>query len=59
MQRQVDDPRITRSAPYTRRLYVHHFRIHSPDQLDQQFASWLREAYQGGAGAHLAGPPSR
>jgi hypothetical protein len=59
MQRQLDDPRITRSAPYTKRLYVHHFRIHSPDQLDEQFASWLREAYQVGAGAHLASPPSR
>ena len=59
MQRRVDDPRITRSALYTKRHYVHHFRIHSPDQLDEQFASWLHEAYQVGAGAHLAGPPGR
>jgi hypothetical protein len=57
LQRQVDDPRITRSSPYTRRLYVHHFRVASPDQRDEQFASWLREAYQVGAGAHLAEPP--
>jgi hypothetical protein len=59
LQRHVDDPRITSSAPYTKRLWVHHFRIHSPGQLDEQFAGWLREAYQVGAGAHLAGPPGR
>jgi hypothetical protein len=53
MMRLVRDARITRSAPYTRRLYVHHFRIDSPGQLDEQFAGWLREAYQVGAGAHL------
>ena len=59
MRRRVDDPRITRSALYTKRLYVHHFRIHSPDQLDERFASWLCEAYQVGAGARIAGPPGR
>lgn len=26
LQRQVSDPRIRRSSPYTRRLFVHHFR---------------------------------
>jgi hypothetical protein len=56
LQRRVEDPRITRSSPYTRRLYVHHFRLHVPGQLDEQFAGWLREAYQVGAGAHLGGP---
>jgi hypothetical protein len=57
LQRRVYDSRITRSDPYTKRLYVHHFRLRSLDQLDEQFAGWLREAYQVGAGAHLAGPP--
>lgn len=55
LRRQVTDPRITRSSPYTKRLYVHHFRVHSPGQLDDEFAGWLHEAYQVGAGAHLAG----
>jgi hypothetical protein len=54
MPRRVADARITRSAPYTKRLYVHHFRIDSPGQLDEQFAGWLAEAYQVGAGAHLS-----
>jgi hypothetical protein len=31
---------------------VHHFRIDSPGQLDEQFAGWLAEAYQVGAGTH-------
>jgi hypothetical protein len=57
LQRRVDDPRITRSSPYTKRLYVHHFRIETPGQLDDEFAAWLREAYQVGAGAHLASTP--
>jgi hypothetical protein len=53
LQRQVFDPRIRRSSPYTKRLYVHQFRVTSRDQLDETFAGWLDEAYQVGQGAHL------
>jgi len=53
LQRVVDDPRITSVAPYTSRLFVHHFRLTTTDQLDGEFASWLREAYAVGAGEHL------
>ena len=56
LPRLVEDARITRSAPYTKRLYVHHFRVDRPGQLDEQFAGWLSEAYQVGAGAHLGYP---
>jgi hypothetical protein len=56
LPRLVEDARITRSAPYTKRLYVHHFRIDRHGQLDEQFAGWLGEAYQVGAGAHLGHP---
>jgi len=52
LPRRVQDARITRSDPYTRHLYVHHFRIDSPGQLDEQFAGWLGEAYRVGAGTH-------
>jgi hypothetical protein len=55
LPRRVEDPRITRSSPYTKRLWVHHFRVDSPSHLDQQFAGWLGEAYRVGGGAHL--PP--
>ncbi len=53
LQRRVEDPRISRFDPYTKRLYVHHFRIAELTDLDDIFADWLREAYAVGAGAHL------
>lgn len=58
LPRRVDDARISRSTPYTRRLFVHHFRVNALGQLDEQFAGWLAEAYQVGAGAHLGRPAS-
>jgi hypothetical protein len=54
LQRVVDDPRITTAEPYTKRLFVHHFRITTLDELDDEFVGWLREAYAVGAGAHLS-----
>jgi hypothetical protein len=57
LQRMVEDPRILGAAPYTKRLFVHRFRISGPDQLDDEFAGWVREAYQVGQGHHLTGPP--
>jgi len=53
LQRELRDPRIQRASPYTSRLFVHHFRVISPDQLDDEFAGWIREAYDVGAGAHI------
>jgi len=53
LQRVVEDPRITNAKPYTRRLVVHHFRVTDVEQLDDDFAGWLREAYAVGAGAHV------
>jgi hypothetical protein len=59
LQRRVDDPRITRSSPYTARLYVHQFRVSAPGELDDEFADWIHEAYQVGNGAHLRRHPGR
>lgn len=53
LQREVHDPRILSVAPYTKRLFVHHFRLTSPSDIDEQFVGWLREAYAVGAGAHI------
>jgi Domain of unknown function (DUF5655) len=53
LQRVVEDPRISSVAPYTKRLFVHHFRISTPDELDDEFAGWVAEAYAVGAGDHL------
>jgi hypothetical protein len=57
LQRRVEDPRIRSAAPYTKRLVVHQFRVSALEQLDEEFAGWVREAYQVGQGAHLARPP--
>ena len=57
LQRRVDDPRITRSSPYTGRLYVHQFRIRTPGELDDEFAGWIHQAYQVGNGGHLGPQP--
>jgi hypothetical protein len=55
LQRQVEDPRITRAVPYTKRLFTHQLRITAPEQLDDTVAGWVREAYAVGQGAHLLG----
>jgi Domain of unknown function (DUF5655) len=55
LQRELRDPRIRRVSPYTKRLFVHQFRVTTLDQLDQEFAGWVREAYDVGAGAHMQG----
>jgi hypothetical protein len=55
LQRRVEDPRILRSAPYTKRLFVHHYRVTRLGQLDDEFAQWVREAYAVGSGVHVEG----
>jgi hypothetical protein len=52
LQRRVEDPRIRTASPYTKRLFVHQFRVVTPDQLDERFAGWVREAYAVGQGRH-------
>ena len=50
LPRQVESPRFRHIAPYTRRLFVHHFVLTSADQLDTEFSGWVREAYLVGEG---------
>jgi Domain of unknown function (DUF5655) len=56
LQHRIEDPRIRRSSPYTKRLFVHHFRIVGLSELDVEFAEWVAEAYAVGAGAHMSSP---
>jgi hypothetical protein len=56
LQRAIEDPRIGNVSPYTKRLFVHHFRIRSTEEMDEEFAGWVREAYAVGAGEHLDRP---
>ena len=54
LTRSLDsDPRILRIYPYTKRLFVHHFRIASLEEMDEAFQAWIREAYAVGQGDHL------
>lgn len=50
LPRRVESPRFRRIAPYTRRLFVHYFVLTDLGQLDQEFHSWIHEAYQVGEG---------
>lgn len=59
LQRPVEDLRIRRCSPYTKRLFVLHYRVFTLDQLDDEFAGWLAEAYEVGQGAHLTRPVQR
>jgi len=49
----VEDRRFTRATPYTKRLFTHQYRITAPEDLDDDFAGWVAEAYAVGGGAHL------
>jgi hypothetical protein len=42
---RVDDPRISRAGPYQKDLFVHHFRVDSPEQMDDEFVRWISDAY--------------
>lgn len=53
LQRALESPRVRNVTPYTKRLFVHHLTLTSIDELDDELAGWIREAYAVGAGAHL------
>lgn len=58
LTRRVESPRFKRIDTMTSRCYVHHFRIESLSDLDEEVKSWLREAYQVGTQEHLSLRPS-
>ena len=42
---RVEDPRVPRASPYQRDLFVHHFRVESLEELDDEFVRWIADAY--------------
>ena len=56
MQRLEDDPRLAEVADFNRGTFGHRFRISDPEQLDDEFAGWVREAYRVGCQEHLDRP---
>ena len=53
LTRRLESPRFRRIETMTPKCYVHHFRIESLSELDEEVANWLREAYQVGTQEHL------
>src|SRR3989454_9920630 len=39
LQHRVSEPLIRRAEPYTKRLIVHHFRVTTSDQRDEELAT--------------------
>ena len=53
LTRRLERPRFRRIETMTPKCYVHHFRIESLSELDEEVRSWLQEAYQVGTQEHL------
>jgi Domain of unknown function (DUF5655) len=49
LRRRLERPRFRRIDTITSHCFVHHFRVESLNELDEEVRSWLREAYQVGA----------
>ena len=54
LTRRLKSARFRRIDAMTPKCYVHHFRIDSPSELDDEVKSWLQEAYQVGTQEHLS-----
>lgn len=51
LPRKVESGRLHHISPYTKRLWVHHFVLSDPDEVDDEFGGWLGESYEVGWGA--------
>jgi hypothetical protein len=54
LSRRRENPRFTRIDSISPGNHIHHFRIRSMDELDDEVASWLQEAYLVGEQKHLS-----
>jgi hypothetical protein len=53
LTRRVDHPRRRRVEILGRRVFFAHFRLTSPEEVDESLAALLRESYGIGHRAHL------
>lgn len=49
---RIDSPRFTRIQTFSPRNVLHAFRLTGPEQVDDEFAGWLRRAYAVGEQRH-------
>ena len=54
LTRRLEHPRFSRIETMNPKCYVHHFKVESLSDLDDEVRSWLQEAYQVGTQEHLA-----
>ena len=57
LRHQVEDRRVTQSEPLTKKLTFHRFMLRSPDDLDEQFTTWINEAHDAAKQRPLGDPP--
>jgi Domain of unknown function (DUF5655) len=53
LARRIGSPRFSKVQVISARNIVHLFRLNAPEDVDDQFARWLAEAYQVGIQEHL------
>jgi hypothetical protein len=50
---RVESRRFTKIETYSPRNHLHAFRLTRPDEIDNQFRGWIRDAYAVGEQKHL------
>jgi hypothetical protein len=53
LTRRLQSPRFRRIEALTPKCYVHHFKLESLSEMDEEVKAWLCEAYQVGTQQHL------
>jgi hypothetical protein len=54
LARRLDSPRFTKIEQFSPHNHVHSFRFSSPEEMDHEVETWLREAYAVGQQHHLS-----
>ena len=54
LTRRLNSPRFKRIDTMSTKCYVHHFKIASVNEIDEEVREWLREAYLVGTQEHLS-----
>jgi hypothetical protein len=55
LARKLESPRFTRIEFFSPGNQLHAFRLHAPDEVDEEVEAWLAEAYLVGEQRHLTG----
>ncbi|HEV2894789.1 MAG TPA: DUF5655 domain-containing protein [Actinomycetota bacterium] len=53
LARRLEHPRFRRVESFTPRNHLHQFRLERLDEVDEEVAAWLAEAYRVGEQRHL------